>query len=92
MGNINEFLQLRIKQGALVPGKITEDQFCLLMEMSSIRSEKVIQALREYLINGKSRVAVCEYYKLGSGHFSLSLDRLQRLSYIASQLSCYYRG
>lgn len=37
MENNDELLQGRIKQGALVPGKITEDMFCLLVEMSSMR-------------------------------------------------------
>ncbi|WP_089644660.1 PapB/FocB family fimbrial expression transcriptional regulator [Escherichia coli] len=92
MENNDELLQGRIKQGALVPGKITEDMFCLLVEMSSIRSEKMIQALQEYLVQGKSRIAICESYRLGSSHFSISLDRLQRLSYLAAMLSCYYQG
>lgn len=90
MGNNDAVLRIRIKQGVLVPGKITGDQFCLLVEMSSIRSEKMVQALQEYLVQGKSRILICENYNLGSSHFSISLDRLQRLSYLASQLSRYY--
>lgn len=92
MENNDELLQGRIKQGVLVPGKITEDMFCLLVEMSSIRSEKMVQALQEYLVQGKSRIAICENYRLGSSHFSISLDRLQRLSYLAAMLSCYYQS
>ncbi len=91
MENNDERLQVRIKQGALVPGRITEDMFCILVEMSSIRSEKMIQALQEYLVQGKSRIAICEQYRLGSSHFSISLDRLQRLSYLAAMLTCYYQ-
>lgn len=91
MENNDELLLVRMKQGCLVPGKITEDQFCLLVEMSSIRSERMVQALQEYLVQGKSRIAICESYRLGSSHFSISLDRLQRLSYLASQLSFYYQ-
>lgn len=87
----DELLQIRMKQGALIPGKITEEQFCFLIEMSSIRSEKMAKALQEHLVQGKSRIAVCEHYKLGSSHFSISMDRLQRLSHIAAMLSCYYR-
>jgi hypothetical protein len=89
--NNEEFLQSRIKLGGLVPGRVCEDQFCLLVEMSSIRSDKMIQALQEYLVQGQSRIAICERYGLGSSYFSISLDRLQRLSHIAAMLSCYYK-
>ncbi|HEI6731324.1 PapB/FocB family fimbrial expression transcriptional regulator [Yersinia enterocolitica] len=86
-----ELLQIRIKQGALVPGKLTEMQFYLLTEMSSIRSESMIQALMEYLVHGKSRIVACDENGVGSSHFSISLERLQRLSRLVAQLSVYYQ-
>ncbi|HAM3643302.1 TPA: transcriptional regulator [Escherichia coli] len=91
MGYNKELLQIRIKQGALVPGKLTEAQFYLLIEMSSIRSEKVIQALMEYLVKGKSRIDACDENGVGSSHFSISLDRLQHLSCFVARLSVYYQ-
>lgn len=60
MENNEEFLRNRIKQGGLVSGRVCEDQFRLLVDMSSIRSEKMVQALQEYLVQGKSRIAICE--------------------------------
>ena len=91
MENNEEFLRNRIKQGGLVSGRVCEDQFRLLVDMSSIRSEKMVRALQEYLVQGKSRIAICEQYRLGSSHFSISLDRLQRLSYLAAMLACSYQ-
>lgn len=61
MENNEEFLRNRIKQGGLVSGRVCEDQFRLLVDMSSIRSEKMVQALQEYLVQGKSRIAICEH-------------------------------
>lgn len=87
----NDIILARIKQGALIPGKLSENQFFLLIEMSSIRSEKMVQALQEYLVQGKARIDIYKNHGVGSSHFSLSLDRLQRLSYLVSQLSIYYQ-
>lgn len=86
-----KIFQIRIKQGALIPGKVTEMQFYLLVEMSSMRSERMIQALMEYLVQGKDRMAACAKNNVGSSHFSISLDRLQYLSHLAAQVSVYYR-
>ena len=91
MQSSDEFFRIRVKQGVLIPGEIAEGHFCLLMEISSIRSERMVQALHEYLVKGKSRIAVCKKNGLGSSHFSISLDRVQRLSYLVSQLSRFYQ-
>ncbi|CAD5756683.1 major pilu subunit operon regulatory protein PapB [Escherichia coli] len=90
MGCGDKLYQRRIRQGALIPGKVDEEQFLILVEMSSLRSEKIIQALQEHLVYGKSRMTVCEEHDVGSCHFSTSLNRLQRLSYFAAQIAgCY---
>ncbi|ELL3261871.1 transcriptional regulator, partial [Escherichia coli] len=43
----------------LIPGKVSEFVFPLLMELSSVRSERVIYALRDFLVWGYTR---CERY------------------------------
>ncbi|EOY9084418.1 PapB/FocB family fimbrial expression transcriptional regulator [Escherichia coli] len=44
----------------LIPGRVTEDFFWLLIELSPLRSEKVIRALRDFLVLGYTRKEVCE--------------------------------
>ncbi|CAD5758943.1 major pilu subunit operon regulatory protein PapB [Escherichia coli] len=90
MGCDDKLYQRRIRQGALIPGKVDEEQFLILVEMSSLRSEKMVEALLEHLVHGKSRVSVCEKYAVESRYFSTSLNRLQRLSYFAAQIAGYY--
>ncbi|EFC4831820.1 TPA: PapB/FocB family fimbrial expression transcriptional regulator [Escherichia coli] len=89
---LNEFLYTSHQiHGGLIPGKVKEKQFFILVEMSALRSERIICALREYLVHGENRVFLCEKYNVGNSHFSISLDRLQHLSFLASQLSGYYQ-
>lgn len=85
-----EIMLSRIRRGALIPEKVNEEHFWLLISISSIHSEKVIQALRDYLVLGASRKDVCERYDVNNGYFSTSLKRLQRISQIAAQMVIYY--
>lgn len=85
-----EIMLSRIRRGALIPEKVNEEHFWLLIGVSSIHSEKVIQALRDYLVLGVSRKDVCERYDVNNGYFSTSLNRLQRISQAAAQMVVYY--
>ncbi|EBI9246247.1 transcriptional regulator [Salmonella enterica] len=85
------FLSKRKKRGeGLEPGNMTEGHFWLLIEVSSIHSEKVIQALQDFLVLGYFRREACERNKVSAGYFSTALGRLQRVSDIVSQLAPYY--
>ncbi|EFN6235600.1 PapB/FocB family fimbrial expression transcriptional regulator [Escherichia sp. E4742] len=81
----------RTKQGWLVSGLIPEAQFWLLINASSIRSDKVVNALFDFLVNGLSRKESCARYNVNSGHFSIGLGRLQQLSHTAAKLSVFYQ-
>ena len=84
-------LMERARQGWLVSGFISEEQFWLLVKASSIRSDKVVNALFDYLVNGISRKESCARYDVNSGHFSIGLGRLQQLSHTAAKLSRFYQ-
>lgn len=84
-------LMKRARQGWLVSGFISDEQFWLLVKVSSIRSDKVVNALFDYLVNGISRKESCAKYDVNSGHFSIGLGRLQQLSHTAAELSRFYR-
>lgn len=85
-----DLMLARIKRGALIPENVNEEHFWLLIGVSSIHSEKIIQALRDYLVLGVPRKNVCEQYNVNNGYFSTSLNRLQRISDAVAQMVTYY--
>ncbi len=84
-------LMERARQGWLVSGFISEEQFWLLVNASSMRSDKVVNALFDYLVKGISRKESCTRHNVNSGHFSIGLGRLQQLSHTAAKLSGFYQ-
>ena len=74
----------------LIPGKVPEELFWSLIELSSLRSEKVILALRDFLTIGYTRYEVCNKYKVSYGHFSLSFKRIRHINNILCNLAKYY--
>jgi hypothetical protein len=80
----------RARQGWLISGYVSEEQFWLLVGASSMHSEKVIKALFDYLVNGTTRKSACAEHGVNSGHFSIGLNRLQHLSHTAAKLAAFY--
>ncbi|EFN9723818.1 transcriptional regulator [Escherichia coli] len=85
----NAFL-LNIRESALLPGSMSEMHFFLLIGISSIHSDRVILAMKDYLVGGHSRKEVCEKYQMNNGYFSTTLGRLIRLNALAARLAPYY--
>ncbi|AUM10818.1 PapB/FocB family fimbrial expression transcriptional regulator [Escherichia coli] len=81
---------LNIKQGTLLCGQVDESLFRILVEISSIHSERVILAMRDYLVHGHSRKDVCNRYCLNNGYFSVSLSRLVRVNQLIISALHYY--
>ncbi|WP_249920313.1 adhesin biosynthesis transcription regulatory family protein [Escherichia coli] len=78
------------KQRELSRGQLTESKFWLLIELSTIHSDKIIRALRDYLVGGETRKVVCERYSVSNGYLSTSLSRIYRVNHIVTQLVPYY--
>lgn len=74
----------------LIPGKVDNMQFLLLVEISSIHSEKVIKALGDYLVSGYSRKEACAQHNVSLGYFSDALKRLKAISKVVSWLVPFY--
>lgn len=72
------------------PSEVSERQFLLLMEVSSIHSKRVFMALKEYLLDGYTRKDVCKRNNISQGYFSVSLSRIQRVNSIINLLVPYY--
>ncbi|EFJ5374881.1 transcriptional regulator [Escherichia coli] len=80
----------KASKGVLFPGTVSDEHFGLLIELSGMHSEKVINSLREHLVTGAPRKDVCEKYNVSQGYFSGALMRIQHLSKSVSNMACYY--
>jgi hypothetical protein len=83
-------LLLNIRESVLLPGSMSEVHFFLLIGISSIRSDRIIWAMKDYLVDGHSRKELCEKYQINNGYFSTTLGRLIRLNALAASLAPYY--
>lgn len=76
--------------GFLKQGNVAHEHFMLLIDISSINSQKVIQALEAFLVRGRDRKEVCELYGVSQGYFSIKLRQLQDISRIVVDMYPYY--
>lgn len=83
-------ITIRTKQGWLIPGLVHEEQFWQLVGISSMHSDKVINALYVHLVKGVSRKESCNSNSVNSGHFSIAFNRLQHISHAVAKLSIFY--
>lgn len=86
----NYFFLSKSQNESLMPGKMSELHFWLLIEISPIHSEKIILALKDFLVMGYSRKEVCERNNISSGYFSGALGRFQRVNATVTQLMPFY--
>ncbi|ELO5034610.1 adhesin biosynthesis transcription regulatory family protein [Escherichia coli] len=77
-------------EGKLKPGSVTEEHFLLLIEMSSIHSDKVISALKDFFVMGYTRKEACLKNDVSQSYFSISLSRVQHMSKMASNIAPFY--
>ncbi|EBS3611290.1 TPA: adhesin biosynthesis transcription regulatory family protein [Salmonella enterica subsp. enterica serovar Eastbourne] len=75
---------------SLAPGNMPESQFWLLVEISPLHSEKVINALRDFLVLGYTRRETCERHDVSQGYFSGALARVQRTHQTVNRLVPFY--
>lgn len=75
-----------VRKNFLTTGQVPDDVFWLLIEISAIRSEKLIQALYDHLVHGTPRKSICERYGVNNGYISTSLSRLEKVNHMVMQL------
>ncbi|ENR1882776.1 PapB/FocB family fimbrial expression transcriptional regulator [Escherichia coli] len=85
-----ENIQLSLKP--LLPGKVVEEQFLLIIDISSIRSEKIKTALWDFFVLGEKRNKICEQYNVNQGYLSLKIKEIQSLVVKLKKLSPYFIG
>ncbi len=69
---------------------ICSAHFCLLIELSGVRSDKVIMSLRDHLVGGMSKNHACKKNDVSLSYFSLSLKKLLHTHNILKLISKYY--
>lgn len=74
------YVWLKNKGNILLPGQVSNEQFCLLIDISPVRSGKVINALQEYFVKGEKRNIICEKYQVNPGYLSIKIREIQTLS------------
>lgn len=79
-----------IIRGTLKPGTVSEDMFHILIDISAIRSEKVIYALRNFFVDGKTRKEICEEFDVNPGYLSTKIKELQLLMSKIVSIYPYY--
>ncbi|EFK9059093.1 transcriptional regulator [Escherichia coli] len=80
----------RIYGGKLMPASLSNEHFWMLIEISPVYSEKMIRALRDFLVLGKERKKVCELHNVSPSYFSVALGRISHVNEIVSSLTTYY--
>ncbi|EDT8257542.1 transcriptional regulator, partial [Salmonella enterica subsp. diarizonae serovar 48:z52:z] len=61
------------------PGSVPAEQFYLLIDISPLRSNKVIKALHNYFVLGHTRNDVCEEFQVNPGYLSIKIREIQLL-------------
>ncbi|GGM16783.1 PapB/FocB family fimbrial expression transcriptional regulator [Pseudomonas asuensis] len=74
----------------LKPGSLEREHFDLLLEGTSIRGEKVIRALEDFLIKGVPVTEACESNSVNRSQFYRRLYALESESERARRLSKFY--
>ncbi|HFL4621704.1 TPA: PapB/FocB family fimbrial expression transcriptional regulator [Escherichia coli] len=76
--------------GKLMPASLSNEHFWMLIEISPVYSEKMIRALRDFLVLGKKRKNICELHNVSLSYFSVALGRVSYVNEIVSSLTIYY--
>ncbi|WP_139762676.1 PapB/FocB family fimbrial expression transcriptional regulator [Citrobacter sp. A316] len=79
------------RDSRLISGTVPEDVFWLLIELSAIRSEKIINALKGYFVEGKSRKYLCDEFRVNNGYLSTSIARVERAHAVVKGLLSLYK-
>lgn len=71
---------------------LCDEHFWLLIELSGIRSEKIIMSLKDYLVNSFSKREAYERNGVSPSYFSGSLRKLSHIYSVSLLLSEYYHN
>ncbi len=82
---------MSVADHGLVPGQVSVEQFNLLLAGTSLRGTKLINALRDHLVEGLSCSEAWNRHGVNQSQFSRRLAVLLKESERAKRLSGFYR-
>ncbi|EFN6235447.1 fimbrial protein [Escherichia coli] len=88
----NSYSVLSKKNTFIAVNGMSEDEFWCIIELSSIRSNKIIKALYEYMVLKHSRAVSCNNNGVSNGYFGSCLARIEYVIQVVSELFSYYKN
>ncbi|WP_240726512.1 adhesin biosynthesis transcription regulatory family protein [Escherichia sp. E4702] len=88
----NIYSVLSKKNTVISMEEVSEDEFWCIIELSSIRSNKIIKALHEYMVLKHSRAVSCSNNGVSNGYFGSCLARIEYVIQVVSELFFYYNN
>lgn len=64
----------------LIPGKVSERYFLLLIAVCTLRNKNMQSALEDVLVNGLSRQDACKKHNVSQSYFSVKYHHMQTMS------------
>lgn len=74
----------------LIPGKVSDDQFNLLLDLTRINGTEVITALYDHLVLGAGKAEAYRRHNVNVSQFSRRLKAVHAVSAIVEKLSVFY--
>lgn len=68
------------KPGVLVPGRVEKSYFFSLVDICEIGNPKMVGALEQVLVFGKTRREACGQFNVTASYFSIKIRQLQNVS------------
>lgn len=82
---------LEKKNHILPSGNMSGDEFWFLIELTPIRSDKIIRALHDYFVLNHPRSHCCDKYGVSNGYFGVCISRLEHVIQVVKALLNYYK-
>ncbi len=83
----HRFSSILSKKNTVIPTtEISEDKFWCIVELCSIRSDKVIKALYDYLVLKHPRSVSCNNNGVSNGYFGSCLARVEHVIQVVNEL------
>lgn len=68
------------KPGVLIPGRVDQKYFFSLVEICDITNPRMVSALEQVLVFGKTRREACGEFSVAASYFSIKVRQLQSVS------------
>ncbi|MGS0639261.1 PapB/FocB family fimbrial expression transcriptional regulator [Citrobacter sp. VF227] len=74
------------KPGILIPGKVDKKYFFSLVDVCDISNPRMVCALEQVLVFGKTRREACGQFGVTASYFSIKIRQLQSVSVLLQQM------